>query len=248
MVGRQPPPSQRRPGWTTSWQFKASASFPCTPPKIISTGSAPAVSADLRLDTRAATGRGDCCGASSRWLAGEISQPSTPVLLALALHHWRSLRHGRLLSGRPTITYSLFPRPVPREREVLEKEPEGAASRGRLIPFGRHAGRILDTGCSFAAHREEHSAPTARAGDELLRPYRAPPTAHGRGRQLPATRKPLTRSHSRARSASLSAHAWRIASCSSGDIEQPWTIPHRSSPTRIPGRFSLTIRAATAGS
>src|SRR5258708_15452569 len=84
-------------------------------------------------------------------------------------------------------TYSLFPRPVPREHEVLEKEPEGAASRGRLIPFGRHAGRILDTGCSFAAHREEHSAPTARAGDELLRPYRAPPTDHGRGSQLPAT-------------------------------------------------------------
>src|SRR5216683_1111771 len=29
-VGRQPPPSQRRPGWTTSWQFKASAVRSCS--------------------------------------------------------------------------------------------------------------------------------------------------------------------------------------------------------------------------
>src|SRR6266446_2038221 len=28
LVGRQPPPSQRRPGWTISWQFKASALEP----------------------------------------------------------------------------------------------------------------------------------------------------------------------------------------------------------------------------
>ncbi|SRR6266478_1422955 len=97
---------------------------------------APAVSADLRLDTRAATGRGDCCGASSRWLAGEISQPSTPVLLALALHHWRSLRHGRLLSGRPTIHTRCF---LGRCRESVrfwKKSPKGQPQEGGSSPSG----------------------------------------------------------------------------------------------------------------
>ena len=97
---------------------------------------APAVSADLRLDTRAATGRGDCCGASSRWLAGEISQPSTPVLLALALHHGRSLPHGRLLSGRPTIHTRCF---LGRCRESVrfwKKSPKGQPQEGGSSPSG----------------------------------------------------------------------------------------------------------------
>ena len=69
---------------------------------------------------------------------------------------------------------------------------------------------------SFPARVKDHGAP--------------PPV------QPPATNPRPARWHSRARSASLSSHAWRIASCWAGDIEHPWRIPAKTSPTLISER------------
>lgn len=57
--------------------------------------------------------------------------------------------------------------------------------------------------------------------------------------QPPAINPPPARRHSRARSASLSSHARRMASCSAGDIEQPGSLPAKRIPARIPARTWL---------
>jgi len=75
-------------------------------------------------------------------------------------------------------------------------------------------------------------APAARAGHELSGARQGPPPPV----QPPATNPRPARWHSRARSASLSSHAWRIASCWAGDIEHPWRIPAKTSPTLISER------------
>jgi len=85
---------------------------------------------------------------------------------------------------------------------------------------------------------QPHEQIPARGFTVLVKDHGPPPPP-----QPPATNPRPAREHSRARSASLSSHAWRIASCWADDIEHPWRLPHRSSPTRIPRTFSRTTRS-----
>jgi hypothetical protein len=64
--------------------------------------------------------------------------------------------------------------------------------------------------------------------------------------QPPATNPRPAWWHSRARSASLSSHAWRMASCWAGEIEQPGRIAAQRIPARIAGRISLTTRITSS--
>jgi len=97
--------------------------------------------------------------------------------------------------------------------------------------------------------RDRASAPRVRRGD--ARPISARPpeghssTDHGPPppAQPPARNPRPARWHSRARSASLSSQAWRMASCSADDSEQPWTRPAQRIAARIAGRMCLTTRS-----
>ena len=100
-----------------------------------------------------------------------------------------------------------------------------------FISFRPRRRRKTDTRVPAAQRRN-----TRRSTHAPSRRSRCSSTDHGPPppAQPPATKPRPARRHSRSRSASLSSHAWRMASCWAGVSEQPWRAPA----TRIPARIA----------